>query len=76
MATNSRLKGSKDAIDAAKSTRAPIELIVANGADSADVLIDYHGGLRYPHLERNNGAAGFSERNLSAAGAVNDNREK
>ena len=44
----------KDAIDAAKSSTTPIELIVANGVDVHTYNVDYHGGLRYPHLERNN----------------------
>jgi predicted metalloprotease with PDZ domain len=47
-------EGLKDAIDAAKSSTAPIEVIVANGIDIHTYTIDYHGGLRYPHLERNN----------------------
>jgi predicted metalloprotease with PDZ domain len=42
----------KDAIDAAKATTAPIRLIVANGAEVETHLVDYHGGLRYPHIER------------------------
>jgi predicted metalloprotease with PDZ domain len=41
-----------DAIDAARSTTTPIQLIVANGAAVETHQIDYHGGLRYPHLER------------------------
>ncbi|MFZ3217109.1 MAG: hypothetical protein WA192_13720 [Candidatus Acidiferrales bacterium] len=40
------------AIDAAKSGTAPIELIVANGAQFKTYSVDYHGGLRYPHIER------------------------
>src|SRR5581483_824641 len=47
-------EGLKEAIEAAKSNTAPIELIVANGVDVHTYNIDYHGGLRYPHLERNN----------------------
>ena len=31
---------------------APIELIVTNSDYYETVHIDYHGGLRYPHLER------------------------
>ena len=41
-----------DAIRNSKSTQAPIELIVENTAYFRDVKIDYHGGERYPHLER------------------------
>ncbi|HEX4002990.1 MAG TPA: hypothetical protein VHX36_10105 [Candidatus Acidoferrales bacterium] len=42
----------KDAIEAAEGTTAPIRLIVANGAQVEMHQIDYHGGLRYPHLRR------------------------
>ncbi|MGC2330686.1 MAG: hypothetical protein WA581_04485 [Candidatus Acidiferrales bacterium] len=42
----------KDAIETAASSSAPIRLIVANGAEVDAHQIDYHGGLRYPHLER------------------------
>ncbi|MGO9589135.1 MAG: M61 family metallopeptidase [Candidatus Acidiferrales bacterium] len=42
----------KDAITDAASSSAPIRLIVANGAEVDARQIDYHGGLRYPHLER------------------------
>jgi predicted metalloprotease with PDZ domain len=42
----------KDTIDAAKTTKGPIRLIVANGSEVETHLVDYHGGLRYPHIER------------------------
>jgi predicted metalloprotease with PDZ domain len=42
----------KDAIEAAASNKSPIRLIVANGAQVELRQIDYHSGLRYPHLER------------------------
>ncbi len=42
----------KDAIRAAHSGTAPIELIVRTGERYRVVNLDYHGGLRYPHLER------------------------
>ena len=42
----------KDAVAAAKTSTAPIELIVQNGETFNTVKVDYHGGLRYPHLER------------------------
>jgi predicted metalloprotease with PDZ domain len=41
-----------DAIKAAKDTTTPIELIVKDGDRYRTVSLDYHGGLRYPHLER------------------------
>jgi predicted metalloprotease with PDZ domain len=39
------LRGSRD-------TPGPIELIVENGGYFKTVRVDYHDGLRYPHLER------------------------
>jgi predicted metalloprotease with PDZ domain len=45
-------EGLKDAIDQAKSGTAPFELLTANGAQFQVFSVDYHGGLRYPHLER------------------------
>ncbi len=41
------------AIAASKDTTMPIRLLVANGAQFQTYPIDYHGGLRCPHLERN-----------------------
>jgi hypothetical protein len=41
-----------DAIRNSKTAQAPVELIVENTAYFRDVKIDYHGGERYPHLER------------------------
>jgi predicted metalloprotease with PDZ domain len=40
------------AIAAAKSETAPVQLIVANGAQFSTMPVDYHGGLHYPHIER------------------------
>jgi predicted metalloprotease with PDZ domain len=42
----------KDAIRAAKNTKLPIELIVKTGDRYRVLTLDYHDGLRYPHLER------------------------
>jgi predicted metalloprotease with PDZ domain len=42
----------KDAIRAAKTTDHPIELIVKSGDRFTLARLDYHEGLRYPHLER------------------------
>ena len=42
----------KRAIGATKAAADPLELIVENGTYFKTVRIDYHGGLRYPHLER------------------------
>lgn len=40
------------AITAAKDSSDPIQLIVKNGDEYRTVDLDYHEGLRYPHLER------------------------
>ena len=45
----------KDAIDAAKTSQAPIELLVKNVDVYSTVKIHYHGGSRYPHLVRGDG---------------------
>jgi predicted metalloprotease with PDZ domain len=42
----------EDAVKAAKTGKAPIELMVKEFDRYRTVAIDYHGGLRYPHLER------------------------
>ena len=42
----------KDAVKAAKESKAPIELMLKEFDRYRTVKIDYHGGLRYPHLER------------------------
>ena len=41
-----------DAITAAATTTQPVVLLVRSGNRYREVPIDYHGGLRYPHLER------------------------
>ena len=42
----------KDAITAAKTAPAPIQLLLKRGDRYDTVALNYHGGLRYPHLER------------------------
>ena len=42
----------KDAIRAAHGTQAPLQLIVKIGDRYMVANVDYHDGLRYPHLER------------------------
>ncbi len=44
-----------DAIRNSKTTQTPIELIVENTGYYRTVKIDYHGGERFPHLQRVNG---------------------
>ncbi|WP_414655810.1 M61 family metallopeptidase [Frateuria sp.] len=45
----------KDAVTAAKTGKAPIELLVKNVDVYSTVKVDYHGGLKYPHLVRADG---------------------
>ena len=42
----------REAVTTAKSSSAPIEILVANGAQYQTFRVDYHGGMRYPHLAR------------------------
>jgi predicted metalloprotease with PDZ domain len=52
--TSARLK--KAIQEAAKAGAAPISLLVMKGDRFSTVSVDYHGGLRYPHLERISGS--------------------
>jgi len=45
----------RGAIEAAKTATEPMQLIVANGAQFRTFSVDYHGGLRYPHIVREEG---------------------
>ncbi len=45
------------AIKQAKNTSEPIELLIENEDFFKTYSVDYHGGLRYPHLERVTGKA-------------------
>jgi predicted metalloprotease with PDZ domain len=47
----------KEIVKLAKGNTSPIELLVKNGDRYATVRIDYHRGLRYPHLQRDAGAS-------------------
>ncbi len=42
-----------EALETAKSSSAPIQLLVTNGDAYKTYSVDYHAGARYPHLERN-----------------------
>jgi len=44
--------GLHEAITAAKSSTTSIELVVENGSFTSMYKLNYHGGERYPHLER------------------------
>ncbi len=49
----------KAAITAARDDRAPITLTLNNQGHVYAVAVDYHGGLRYPHLERITGTPDY-----------------
>ena len=43
----------KEIVKRSKQSKEPIEFMVKNGDRYRTVKIDYHEGLKYPHLERN-----------------------
>jgi predicted metalloprotease with PDZ domain len=45
----------KAAVKATKENGPPVELLIKQGELYRSIKIDYHGGLRYPRLERING---------------------
>jgi hypothetical protein len=55
IAVNGR-KWKRDVLDTAireaQDSTAPIEILAQNGEFFRTFRVDYHGGLRYPHLER------------------------
>jgi predicted metalloprotease with PDZ domain len=56
----------KDAIRDAKKTGGPVELLVKNGDRYRTIPMDYHDGLRYPHLERDANQRGRLDEILAA----------
>lgn len=42
----------REAIIAAENNSTPIKLLLKRDKEFITVMLDYHGGLRYPHLER------------------------
>ena len=42
----------REAILSAEKSKEPIKLLLKRGDDFVTVTLDYHGGPRYPHLER------------------------
>lgn len=55
-----------DAIKAAKDDKAPIRLLVKTFDRYRTIDVDYHGGLRYPHLERIEGTPDYLTKILTA----------
>jgi len=51
----------RDAVKASKDATTPMTLIVQNGEFFTTASIDYHGGERYPHLERITGKPDWME---------------
>jgi predicted metalloprotease with PDZ domain len=47
--------GFQNALKTAKNASEPMEFIVSNDNHFRTLRIDYHGGEKYPHLERDNG---------------------
>lgn len=56
----------KAAVVAAKTAKEPIQLLVKNGDAIDTIAIDYHGGPRYPRLEKIGTAEGGLDRLLTA----------
>jgi len=44
--------GLREAVLAAENSKEPIRLLLKRGDEFVTVSLDYHGGMRYPHLER------------------------
>jgi predicted metalloprotease with PDZ domain len=42
----------REAILAAEKSQEPIKLLLKRGDEFVTISLDYHGGMRYPHLER------------------------
>ena len=55
----------REAITAAKGDAAPIRLTVENQGHVCTVEVNYHGGLRYPHLARIPGTPDYLDQVLS-----------
>ena len=55
----------KEAITAAASAKEPIQLLVRNFDQYREVSLDWHGGLRYPRLEKFGTGEGALDRLLA-----------
>jgi predicted metalloprotease with PDZ domain len=55
----------KEAVTAARGSHDPIEMIVRTGDHFRVVQVDYHDGLRYPHLQRDPSRAALLDEILS-----------
>ncbi|HEX3558758.1 MAG TPA: hypothetical protein VHU19_06125 [Pyrinomonadaceae bacterium] len=57
----------RDAVSAAKTERAPIQLLVNNEGTLINYSLDYHGGEQYPHLQRDNSKPDVLDQIIAAA---------
>jgi predicted metalloprotease with PDZ domain len=46
------VEGLREVILASEKSKAPIKLLLKRGDEFRTISLDYHGGLRYPHLEK------------------------
>jgi predicted metalloprotease with PDZ domain len=60
----------KDAITAAKGGREPLHLLVKRGQSFRIIHLDWHGGLRYPWLEKTGTGEGGLDRLLAPRSGV------
>jgi len=56
----------KEAITAAKDSQSPIQLLLNYQGGFRTVSVDYHGGLRYPHLVRVEGTPDYLSQIIAA----------
>jgi predicted metalloprotease with PDZ domain len=56
----------KGAVTEAKTAKAPVQLLVKSGTEVRSVPLDYHGGLRYPRLQKIGTGEGGLDRLLAA----------
>ena len=59
----------RDALKLGKNSSAPLELLAANGEFFESHTLDYHGGERYPHLERDSSNPDLLSSIISSIGA-------
>ena len=55
-----------NAVKSAESSSTPIQLLISNSSEYKTYSIDYHGGLRNPHIERDLGRPDYLNEILGA----------
>ena len=58
----------REVISSAKTVLNPIQFIVANGAQFKTVSMEYHDGLKFPHIERDGSRPDYLSEILHASG--------